>query len=44
MSATVSGNRAFFNQLRKYYTFYTGGFLAFVIVLAILAGAPCAAN
>jgi cation/acetate symporter len=26
----------FFRQLRKYYTFYTGGFIAFVIVLAIL--------
>jgi len=26
----------FFNQLKKYYTFYTGGFIAFVIVLAIL--------
>ncbi|MEO8188409.1 MAG: cation acetate symporter, partial [Burkholderiaceae bacterium] len=36
MSTNVSANRAFFNQLRKYYTFYTGGFIAFVIVLAIL--------
>ncbi len=35
MSATVS-NSAFFNQLKKYYTFYTGGFIAFVIILAIL--------
>ncbi len=26
----------FFNQLKKYYSFYTGGFIAFVIVLAIL--------
>src|SRR5574340_841282 len=26
----------FFQQLKKYYTFYTGGFIAFVIVLAIL--------
>jgi cation/acetate symporter len=26
----------FFNQLKKYYTFYTGGFIAFVIVLAVL--------
>ncbi len=26
----------FFNQLKKYYTFYTGGFIAFVIILAIL--------
>jgi cation/acetate symporter len=36
MSAVVSSNRAFFNQLKKYYTWYTGGFAAFVIVLAIL--------
>ena len=35
MSA-VSSNTAFFNQLKKYYTFYTGGFITFVIVLAIL--------
>src|SRR5918993_1541290 len=36
MAATTAGaNRAFFNQLRKYYTFYTGGFIAFLIVLAI---------
>ncbi len=26
----------FFSQLKKYYSFYTGGFIAFVIVLAIL--------
>ncbi|MBI5330921.1 MAG: VC_2705 family sodium/solute symporter [Betaproteobacteria bacterium] len=36
MSAPVSSNMAFFNQLKKYYTFYTGGFIAFVIILAIL--------
>ena len=36
MSAGISSNRAFFNQLRKYYTWYTGGFISFVIVLAIL--------
>jgi cation/acetate symporter len=36
MSAAVSANTAFFNQLRKYYTFYTGGFIAFIIILAIL--------
>jgi cation/acetate symporter len=35
MSATTS-NTAFFNQLKKYYSFYTGGFIAFVIILAIL--------
>jgi len=26
----------FYHQLKKYYSFYTGGFIAFVIVLAIL--------
>jgi cation/acetate symporter len=36
MSAQVSSNKAFFNQLKKYYSWYTGGFAAFVIVLAIL--------
>jgi cation/acetate symporter len=36
MSAGVSSNRAFFNQLKKYYTWYTGGFVFFVVVLAIL--------
>ena len=36
MSAQVSSNRAFFNQLKKYYSWYTGGFVAFVITLAIL--------
>jgi cation/acetate symporter len=36
MSAQVSSNRAFFNQLKKYYTFYTGGFFVFVFALAIL--------
>ena len=36
MAATsISANRAFFNQLRKYYTWYTGGFLAFLLVLAV---------
>ena len=35
MTAATS-NAAFFNQLKKYYTFYTGGFIAFVIILAIL--------
>ncbi len=34
-ATTVSANRAFFNQLRKYYTWYTGGFLVFLVVLAI---------
>ena len=27
--------RAFTQQLKKYYTFYTGGFIGFVIILAI---------
>jgi cation/acetate symporter len=36
MAATsISANRAFFNQLRKYYTWYTGGFIAFLLVLAV---------
>ena len=35
MSAVMSNNRAFFNQLKKYYGMYTGGFIAFVILLAI---------
>jgi len=35
MSAVISENRAFFNQLRKYYGVYTGGFITFVILLAI---------
>jgi cation/acetate symporter len=34
MTATTQSQ--FFQQLKKYYTFYTGGFIAFVIVLAIL--------
>ena len=36
MAATsISANRAFFNQLRKYYTWYTGGFILFLLVLAV---------
>jgi cation/acetate symporter len=38
-STTATGaaaNAAFKSQLNKVYTFYTGGFIAFVIVLAIL--------
>jgi len=36
-SAAAPGysQRAFTQQLKKYYTFYTGGFIAFVIILAI---------
>jgi cation/acetate symporter len=36
MSARISANKAFFNQLKKYYSWYTGGFVVFVIALAIL--------
>jgi cation/acetate symporter len=36
MAKPVSENRAFFNRLKKYYTLYTGGFVAFVVILAIL--------
>jgi cation/acetate symporter len=32
----MSANREFFNQLKKYYTWYTGGFVVFVILVAIL--------
>ena len=35
MANAISANAAFFNQLKKYYTLYTGGFIAFVIALAI---------
>ena len=33
--ATAFSNRAFNAQLKKYYSIYTGGFIAFVILLAI---------
>ncbi len=35
MSAVMSDNRTFFNQLKKYYGIYTGGFVTFVVLLAI---------
>jgi cation/acetate symporter len=35
-SATGSTNKAFTAQLKKVYTWYTGGFIVFVIALAIL--------
>ena len=35
MSA-LSSNAAFFKQLSRYYTFYTGGFIAFVILVGLL--------
>ncbi len=36
MSASATANAAFRKQLNKVYAWYTGGFVAFVIVLAIL--------
>ncbi len=36
MSASASANAAFKKQLNKVYAWYTGGFIAFVIVLAVL--------
>jgi cation/acetate symporter len=36
MASIAASNRAFFKQLQKYYTWYTGGFIVFVIVLALL--------
>jgi cation/acetate symporter len=35
-SSSAAANRAFKSQLNKVYGWYTGGFLAFVIVLAVL--------
>src|SRR5688572_8293968 len=35
-TSPVSAQRAFYQSLKKYYTIYTGGFIAFVVVLAIL--------
>jgi cation/acetate symporter len=32
----VQSQSAFNSQLKKYYSFYTGGFIAFIVVLAIL--------
>lgn len=34
--ATLSANASFFKKLQRYYTFYTGGFIAFIILVAIL--------
>ena len=36
MNAPAQSNKAFFNQLKRYYTFYTGGFIAFVVLIGIL--------
>ena len=35
MTTAVLSQRAFFGQLKKYYSFYTGGFILFLIALAI---------
>ena len=35
MLDATSSQRAFYNQLKKVYIWYTGGFLAFCIVLAL---------
>ena len=35
MSESVMGHKAFKAQLQKYYTWYTGGFLAFLFTLAV---------
>lgn len=36
MATRRGADKAYFNQLRKYYTWYTGGFIAFVLMLAVL--------
>jgi len=36
MATAAQGNQAFFNQLKRYYTLYTGGFVAFVVFVGIL--------
>jgi len=35
MSTQAFSHSSFFRQLRKYYTFYTGGFLVFLLALAV---------
>ncbi|HET6802396.1 MAG: sodium:solute symporter family protein [Betaproteobacteria bacterium] len=35
MTTAVLSQKAFFGQLKKYYTWYTGGFILFLIALAI---------
>ncbi len=35
MSQAVFSQKSFTSQLKRYYTFYTGGFIAFVIAIAI---------
>jgi cation/acetate symporter len=36
MASAASDNKAFFNQLKRYYTFYTGGFVGFVVLVGAL--------
>ncbi|HYF59142.1 MAG TPA: cation acetate symporter, partial [Burkholderiaceae bacterium] len=36
MSAAMQSQKAFTSQLKKVYTWYTGGFVVFVVALAIL--------
>lgn len=35
MSTSVMGHKAFKSQLKKYYSFYTGGFLIFLALIAV---------
>ena len=35
MSAANFSHKSFFSQLKRYYTFYTVGFLTFLVLLAI---------
>ncbi|MRR49857.1 MAG: cation acetate symporter [Rhodocyclaceae bacterium] len=35
-TGTQQSNAAFFKQLSRYYSFYTGGFIAFVVTLGVL--------
>ncbi|MCX7897076.1 MAG: VC_2705 family sodium/solute symporter [Rhodocyclaceae bacterium] len=36
MATAATGQKAFYQQLKRYYSFYTGGFIAFIIFVAIL--------
>ncbi|MCX8087168.1 MAG: cation acetate symporter [Rhodocyclaceae bacterium] len=36
MAISATSQKAFYNQLKRYYSFYTGGFIAFIIFVAIL--------
>ena len=35
MSESVMGHKAFKSQLKRYYSFYTVGFIVFLVLLAI---------